>query len=84
VFLRVERSVNGELPGRDGKGYGRALSQSSLGVDEREDDEPTTEVEADAQDLSDDDLELDPDQVEGVVGGAGGTVAPHGPAGPGG
>jgi hypothetical protein len=53
-------------------------------VNVHNDDEPTTEVEADAQDLSDDDLELDPDQVEGVVGGAGGAVAPHGPAGPGG
>jgi hypothetical protein len=47
-------------------------------------DEPTTEVEADAQDLSDDDLELDADEVEGVVGGTGGGVAHIGPTGPGG
>jgi hypothetical protein len=53
-------------------------------VDVHKDDEPTTEVEADAQDLADDDLELAAEEVGGVVGGAGGAVAPHGPAGPGG
>jgi hypothetical protein len=42
------------------------------------DDEPITEVEVDRQDLSDDDLELDADEVEGVVGG-GGASAPRGP-----
>ena len=51
---------------------------SWLFVNEARYDEPTTEVEPDARDLSDDDLELDADEVEGVVGG-GGAGAPRGP-----
>ena len=47
-------------------------------MEEPERDEP----DAAAEDVED--LDLDAGDTEGVVGGGGGAVAPHGPAGPGG